>query len=519
MQNKLPIGIQGFEKIRNDNYLYIDKSEYIYKLVHESVPFFLSRPRRFGKSLLVSTLKAYWEGKKELFEGLKIIDLEKDNPDAWREYPVFHFDFNGQNYLQEGALENILDIHLKRWEEEYGLISEGKSFAERFQELLITGYKRTGLRCVVLVDEYDKPLLELVDNKELQDSNKAVFKGFFSSLKSFDEYIQFVLFIAGVFSDLNQLHDISLTDSYAGLCGITEQELQDNFESEIEALAQKNEYTIEECLSKLKAKYDGYHFSANGVGVYNPFSLLSAFADKDFASYWFSTGTPTFLIKQLKEEQFDLSNFSDGSIYASDSILKDYTGDNLDEIPLLYQAGYLTITAFDRETREYTLSFPNEEVKYGFLEGFMPVYVNKVGPGSGLDIFTLRRHVEAGSLDKIRDVFRGLFANILYTLETDPFEHYFQMVIYLVFTLLGKFTTCELHTYTGRIDCVLQAKKYIYLFEFKRDDTVDSAIEQIEANHYAEVFKGDERTIFKIGVTFDSKTRMLTDWKVVESIE
>ena len=272
-------------------------------------------------------------------------------------------------------------------------------------------------------------------------------------------------------------------------------------------------------MSKLKAKYDGYHFSANGVGVYNPFSLLSAFADKDFASYWFSTGTPTFLIKQLKEEQFDLSNFSDGSIYASDSILKDYTGDNLDEIPLLYQAGYLTITAFDRETREYTLSFPNEEVKYGFLEGFMPVYVNKVGPGSGLDIFTLRRHVEAGSLDKIRDVFRGLFANILYTLETDPFEHYFQMVIYLVFTLLGKFTTCELHTYTGRIDCVLQAKKYIYLFEFKRDDTVDSAIEQIEANHYAEVFKGDERTIFKIGVTFDSKTRMLTDWKVVESIE
>ena len=525
MLRKLPIGVQGYMSLRDDGYIYVDKTDYVYRLAHTGKQYFLSRPRRFGKSLLLSVMKTYWEGKREYFDGLKIVDLEKDNSNAWKAHPTFLFDFNGENYQVEGALENSIDIQLKRWEDEYGITSLEKTLAGRFQTILLEGHKRTGLRCVVLVDEYDKPLLELVDNKYLQEHNKAVFKGFFSTLKSFDEHIQFVL-ITGVtkfhkvsiFSDLNQLRDISLAEEYSGICGITEAELVECFEPEIASLAQKFEYSFDECLGRLRAKYNGYHFSAEGVGVYNPFSLLSAFADKDFASYWFSTGTPTFLIKQLKEEKFDLSSFSDGSIYISDNALKDYTGDSLDEIPLLYQAGYLTIADFDRETREYTLSFPNEEVKYGFLEGFMPEYVEKVGPGSGLDIFTLRRYVEAGNLEKIRDVLTGLFANISYTLETDPFEHYFQMVIYLVFTLLGKFTICELHTYTGRVDCILQAKKYIYLFEFKRDASVDEAIKQIEDNRYADAFKADERKLFKIGVTFESKTRMLDEWKVVEVV-
>ena len=523
MGKKLPIGIQSFEKLIDEDFLYIDKTEYIYKLVHDSVPCFLSRPRRFGKSLLISTMRAYWEGKKELFEGLRIAELEKDNADAWQTYPVFYFDFNGQNYLEAGALERILGEQLSRFEDKYSLkAKDSYSPAERFRDLLIEAHKATGMRCVILVDEYDKPLLDLVDKKDLQEHNKAVFKGFFSTLKSFDEHIQFV-FITGVtnfhkvsiFSDLNQLRDISLTNEYSGICGITEIELRSNFKQEISAIAERFDYTYEDCLKKLKSQYDGYHFSDEGDAVYNPFSLLNAFADKDFASYWFSTGTPTFLIKQLKENHFELNRFTDGTIFANDSMLKDYTGDSLDEVPLLYQAGYLTIRDFNRETREYSLAFPNEEVKYGFLEGFMPAYVPKARPGSGLDIFSLRRHIEAGDIEKVMNVFIGLFANITYTLESDPFEHYFQMVIYLVFTLLGKFTICEMHTYTGRVDCVLQAKKYIYLFEFKRDANVDEALAQIEDNHYADAFIGDERKLFKIGATFDSKSRILSEWKVI----
>ncbi|MBQ7149067.1 MAG: PD-(D/E)XK nuclease domain-containing protein [Pseudobutyrivibrio sp.] len=288
------------------------------------------------------------------------------------------------------------------------------------------------------------------------------------------------------------------------------------FEPEIIELAKKYNYTFEDCQNELKKQYDGYNFSADGLSVYNPFSLLNSFADKNFGSYWFSTRTPTFLLKKMKEDNFEIQKLTDKSLYASESALKDYTGDNLEQIPLLYQSGYLTIADFDITAREYTLSFPNEEVKYGFLEGLLPLYVEKSGPGYGLDIFTLRRHIEAGNLDKIRDVFTGLFANITYTIETDPFEHYFQMVIYLVFTLLGKFAICEMHTYSGRVDCVLLAKKYIYLFEFKRDDTADSALKQIDDSGYALPFKSDDRRIYRIGVSFDSKTRMLKEWKVKE---
>ncbi len=399
MLRKLPIGIQGFRSLRDDGYMYVDKTEYIYNLAHTGKQFFLSRPRRFGKSLLLSAMRTYWEGEKEYFEGLKILELEKDNPNAWKRYPVFYFDFNGQNYQVEGALEETLDLQLKRWEDSYGIVAENSSLAGRFQKLLITANEKKGLRCVVLVDEYDKPLLDLVDNKDLQEHNKAVFKGFFSTLKSFDEYIQFVL-ITGVtkfhkvsiFSDLNQLLDISINEKYAGICGITQEEMLYYFQPEIKDLAEKQEYTVEHTIEKLKSWYDGYHFHPNGVGVYNPFSLLSAFFEKDLGAYWFTTGTPTFLLKKLKEESFDIQKFTDGTLYASENALKDYTGDSLDQIPLLYQAGYLTITDFDREAREYTLSFPNEEVKYGFIESLLPLYVEKAGPGTGLDIFTLRRN-------------------------------------------------------------------------------------------------------------------------------
>ncbi|SFC65421.1 ATP-binding protein [Butyrivibrio sp. YAB3001] len=523
MDRKLPVGIQGFEKLRTDNFLYVDKTEYIYNLVHNNVPYFLSRPRRFGKSLLLSAMKAYWEGKRELFSGLDIERLEEGNANAWKKYPVFYFDFNGANYNEEGALDKKISFLLQGWEKEYDSVNENNTLAERFQKLLIKAKEKTGLRCVVLVDEYDKPLLDVVDDTNMQEYNKALFKGFFSTLKSFDDYIQFI-FITGVskfhkvsiFSDLNQLRDISLDEDYAELCGITGDEIKRYFSPELETLSKRQEIKSDECLNVLKRQYDGYHFHPRGLGVFNPYSLLTAFSTKEFGSYWFETGTPTYLVKRVKNSSFDLRKFTDHTIYASEAILKDYTGDSLDLIPLLYQTGYLTIEEYDKTKKRYTLSFPNDEVKYGFLESLMPSYIPKATAGSGLDIFSLDEYVENGDLDKIKDVLVSLFANITYTIQEDPFEHYFQAVIYLVFTLLGKLTLCEMHTYTGRIDCKLETKDYIYLFEFKRDDTAEAALKQIDDKDYALPFSADSRKLYKIGVAFDSASRMLTGWEVAE---
>ena len=522
MEQKFPVGIQSFEKIRSDNFLYVDKTDYVYQLVHNNVPYFLSRPRRFGKSLLLSTMKAYFEGKKELFNGLRIEKLEKDSKEAWKEYPVFHFDFNGEEY-ENVSIEEMLDQHLSEWEEIYGDRYHKRTLGYRFQKLLEMAANKSGLRCVVLVDEYDKPLLEAIDDKEREEHIKNVFKGFFSRLKKADAYIQFI-FITGVskfhkvsiFSDLNQLTDISLTNKYAGICGITETELKCVFEDHIERLAETQKISKTECLKQLEKTYDGYCFHPDGVPVYNPYSLLNAFFAEEFGSYWFETGTPAFLVKKLKDTVFDVRKFTDKTLYASEGMLKDYTGDGLDPVPLLYQTGYLTIADFDRIGREYTLAFPNEEVKYGFVECLMPEYVADCGAGSGNDIFTLRRYIEQGDLENIKNVLTSLFANITYTLESDPFEHYFQAVIYLTFTLLGKFATCEMHTYTGRIDCKVETRDYIYLFEFKRDETAEKALKQIDEKDYALPFVADSRKLYKIGVSFDTETRKLAEWKVAE---
>ena len=520
---KLPIGIQGFEGLRKDGYVYVDKTEYIYRLVHTGKEYFLSRPRRFGKSLFLSALKTYWEGKRELFEGCSIVGLEAGNQDAWQEYPVFSFDFNGANYQQETALEGILDEQLRRWEKTYLQNQTVGTLGERFRNLLTAAKEKTGRRCVVLVDEYDKPLLEVMENPALEEHNKAVFKGFFSSLKGFDEYIEFV-FITGVtkfekvsiFSDLNQLRDISFNREYADICGITAKEMQSNFPEEIKELAANQDLSVHECLEQLKAMYDGYRFHPQAEGVYNPFSILNVFADGEFRSYWFATGTPTFLVRKLRRIGFDIRKLADRTLYETESQLSDYRADNPDPVPLLYQTGYLTIQDYDRASREYTLAFPNEEVMYGFLESLVPEYVPGCSPGYGTDIFTLRRCADRGDLDGMERLLNALFASIPYTQERDPFEHYFQTVIYLIFTLLGKMVSCEMHTATGRIDCKLETARYVYLFEFKRDGTVREALDQIEEKGYALPFAADSRKLYKIGVTFDSEKRILNGWEVME---
>lgn len=522
MDRKLPVGIQGFEKLITDNFLYVDKTKYIFNLVHNNVPYFLSRPRRFGKSLLLSAMKAYWEGKKELFSGLDIERLESGNEDAWKQYPVFYFDFNGDNY-SETPIEDILDGMLCDWEAIYGDDYKTRTLGDRFQKILEMATLQTGRRCVVLIDEYDKPLLDTAGNADLQTHIKDVFKGFFSRLKKADESIQFI-FITGVskfhkvsiFSDLNQLRDISLDEDFSTICGLTEEELQRYFMPEITALAKRQELKIDECRKMLKEQYDGYHFHPNGNGVYNPYSLLTSFSSKEFGAYWFETGTPTFLINRVRNNSFDPRKFTDHTIYAGEAVLKDYTGDSLDLVPLLYQSGYLTIADYDKQKKRYTLCFPNNEVKYGFLESLLPSYIPKVTSGSGLDIFTLDEYIENAELDRIRDVLTALFANITYTTTADPFEHYFQSVIYLVFTLLGKFSLCEMHTYTGRIDCKVETRDYIYLFEFKRDDSALSALKQIDDKDYALSFAADSRKLFKIGVSFDSVSRKLTGWEVAK---
>ena len=522
MGKKLPVGIQSFEKVRTDGFVYVDQTEYKYQLVHENVPYFLSRPRRFGKSLLLSALKAYWEGKRELFSGLVIEQLEKNNPDAFKPYPVFYFDFDGE-YYENTAIEKVLNQHLSKWEEIYGDKYKDETLGYRFERLLEMAAEMTGRRCVVLVDEYDKPLLDTIEDHNLQTHIKTVFKGFFSRLKKADDYIQFI-FITGVtkfhkvsiFSDLNQLRDISITEDYAALCGITEKEMHRYFENEIAALAERRKMTTEECYESLKKHYDGYHFHPDSEGVYNPYSLLGALMDKDFGSYWFETGTPTFLTKKLKDTVFDVRKLTDGTLYASEGTLKDFTGESLEPVPLLYQTGYLTICDYDAKLKLYTLGFPNEEVKNGFLKSLLTAYVPEAVSNTGKDVIALYRCIEKGDTEGVRSILMALFAGIPYTSAKNPFEHYFASVIYVVFVLLGIYVKCEVHSDKGRADCIVETKDYVYIFEFKLDRSARTALAQIEEKQYALPYAADLRKLFKIGVNFASEARNITEWKVKE---
>ena len=518
---KLPIGIQDFEKIRNEGYLYVDKTEYIYNLVQSGVPYFLSRPRRFGKSLLLSTLRAYFEGKKDLFEGLKIEELVHGNKEAWQEYPVFYIDFNKNNFKADSALEEVLDAHLREWETIYGDEEKDKGLPVRFQYLIKKAVEKTGNNAVVLVDEYDKPLLEGAD-AEMIEHNKAVFKGFFSTLKSYDRYLKFV-FITGVtkfskvsiFSDLNQLRDISLSAEYSQICGITETEIKECFALEIQTMAKAQHIAEDECLAKLKKMYDGYHFHQNSEGVYNPFSVLNALAEKEFGMYWFSTGTPTFLIDKLKESGFDAKQITEGELYADANVLTDYHYDNPNPVPLFYQTGYLTIRGYDRKYMSYQLDYPNDEVRYGFLNSLAPMFLQDEKSPNPLDIRSFGIDIEKGKTDSLRDRFTALFARLPYPNDEKIVEQNFQNVVYIVFMLLGQYIFTELHSAKGRADCIVETDDYVYVFEFKRDSTADEALKQIDDMGYALAYAADKRKLIKIGANFDSKERNLDGWKVV----
>ena len=521
-KRKLPIGVQDFATIRSDGYLYVDKTNLIYNLANEGKTYFLSRPRRFGKSLLISTIHAYFAGKHELFEGLKIAALEQD----WIQYPVIHLDFTGKDYTKENALEEKLDQILCMYEAVYGRENaEGRAVDSRFASLIRNAAEKTGERVVILVDEYDKSLLET--GGELNDRNRALFKGFFGNLKGMDGYIKFAFFTGvtkfskvSIFSDLNQLRDISLSEKYASICGITQAELEANFSPEIDALAARQKLTREACLAELERMYDGYKFHGDGERVYNPFSVMNAFSDLEFNSYWFRTGTPTILIKKLEEANFDVRKLSLNNVRISANEMSDYRPDSTNPVPLFYQTGYLTIKGYDAEYRKYLLGYPNEEVKYAFLESLVPMLTGGLELDADFSIVDFNEAVKAGDTDTMRDWFTSLFAKLPYTTaggeKADAvIEQNFQNVIYIVFILLGQYAQVEQHSAFGRADCIVQNKNCVYIFEFKRDDTAENALKQIEEKKYAEQFASDKRRLFKIGVSFSTQERGIAEWKAV----
>lgn len=511
-----PIGIQSFEKLRNNGCIYVDKSALVYQMTRVGNCCFLSRPRRFGKSLLVSTLEAYFLGKKQLFEGLAMEQLETE----WVQYPVLRLDLNAQNYVNGKALSEELDKHLSIWEQSYGVaVDRSLSPETRFYNLIRAIYGQSGRQVVVLVDEYDKPLLSTMGNKELHDSYRDTLKAFFAVLKSLDDCIRFA-FITGVskfshvsiFSDLNNLKDLSMDSRYAGICGISEQELHIYFEESIRELAAANGMTFDEACEQLRRQYDGYHFCEDSVGIYNPFSLLNTFDNLSFNDYWFSTGTPTFLVKLLKANDYALQSLK--GVRVSPRTLNSVTENHTNPIPVLYQSGYLTIKNYDRRRDRYTLDFPNMEVERGFFDFLLPYYtpMTEIRSDSLLEQFT--DDVCNGRPEQFMQKLQQMLSGKSYMVVGGDKEVHFQNTIYIIFKMLGFHVTVEQVTSQGRMDVAIQTKEYIYIIELKLDKTAEEALRQIKENGYARPFQSDNRKLYLIGVNFSSQTRTVEDWVV-----
>ena len=512
---KLPIGIQTFSEIRKENYLYVDKTAFVWRIANTGKPYFLSRPRRFGKSLLLSTFEAYFEGRKDLFEGLALAGMERE----WKQYPVLHLDLNAEKYDAPQALVEILSRQLTLWELKYGKGVDEETLAGRFSGVIRRASEQAGCGVVVLVDEYDKPLLQALGDNALLDDYRKTLKAFYGVLKSSDRYLRFV-FLTGVtkfaqvsvFSDLNQLQDISLWPDYATLCGITLDELLRDFRPELEILAASNDLSYDETVGRMKRLYDGYHFFQNSLGVFNPFSVLNALKAKVFDNFWFQTGTPTFLVELLKRSDYDLRTLIDG-IEAPASSFMEYRVDANNPIPLIYQSGYLTIKDFDKRFGNYLLEFPNDEVRYGFLNFLIPFYTPMRDDDQGFYIGKFVYELEHGDYDSFLTRLQAFFADFPYELN-DKTERHYQVVFYLVFKLMGQFTDAEVRSARGRADAVVKTPKYIYVFEFKLNGTAEQALRQIDDKGYLIPYQSDGRELVKIGVEFSAEQRNIGRWLV-----
>jgi len=537
--------------------------------INDSKVYFLSRPRRFGKSLFLSTLAAYFLGQKELFKGLSIEKAEeeqalRENRAAWEVYPVLYFDFNVGKYTDTGALNERLHVLLQEAETVYSIITTKDKqpfFASRFEKLLKTVHVQTGKQVVILADEYDKPLLQTMGvNETLNEDYRNTLKAFYSVIKSCDQYIRFT-FLTGVtkfskisiFSDLNNLKDISLSKNYAGICGISQAELEANFEPEIQALADEQAVTHTQALEALKQWYDGYLFHPAGAGMYNPYSILNAFDDKEIKSYWFSTGTPTFLVEYLKEAHYFIPDL-DGKVELNEAGLQTYRAVAQDALPILFQAGYLTIKEYIKEARIYRLGFPNDEVRYGFLENLLPIYSGVPFDQTGISVWRFVEDIRKGNVDGFMERMQAIIAGLPYDTFSDKDlklrEQNYQTAVYLIFALMGQFVRTDVHCYssaamdggcsrqqrcfdkvetrsqnytrtysfddsTGRTDCIVQTADTIYIFEFKltENGTAEDALKQIKEKNYAAPYKASEKKIVLIGSSFDEETRTIKDWK------
>ena len=516
MSKIYPVGIQSFEVIRKGGYCYVDKTDLIYQLVKTGKYYFLSRPRRFGKSLLISTLEAYFLGKKELFRGLAMEKLEKE----WAVHPVLHLDLNTQKYDTPEALTNVLEENLKYWEDLYGASDSEIGVARRFNGVIRRAAEKTGQQVVVLVDEYDKPMLQAIGNEPLLTDYRNTLKAFYGALKSNDSHLRFALLTGvtkfskvSVFSDLNNLMDISIDDRFANICGITEHELHTDFKEDIAVLAQKNRLTEDEARKQLKEQYDGYHFVEDSEDIYNPFSLLNTFAKMKFGSYWFETGTPTFLVELLQRSKYDLHRLTE-EMATADSLGGIDTMET-NPVPILYQSGYLTIKGFDKEFRTYELGFPNKEVEEGFTKFLLPNYASLSSGNPSFEISSFVKEVRGGNANAFMRRLQSFFADTPYELARDLERHY-QNVLFIVFKLLGFYTQAEYHTSNGRVDMVVKTDRYIYVMEFKLNGSAEEAIRQINEKGYAAPFASDARTLYKIGVNFSISTRGIEKWVVEE---
>ncbi len=515
--NRYPVGIQTFEKIRKGHYLYVDKTKYIADFRAKGMSYvFLSRPRRFGKSLFASTLQAYFEGRKELFEGLAIADYENE----WAKRPVLHFDMSGAKHFDREMLRHYLDMQLIPYEETYGRNENEVYHNERLEGIVKRAYEQTGQKVVVIIDEYDAPLLDVVQEKENLAALRLIMQNFYSPLKKLYPYLEFT-FITGItkfsqlsiFSELNNLENISMLDQYSAICGISLTELTTTMRHDVEHLGKALGMTYEECLTELRNYYDGYHFSKNPEDVFNPFSLIKAMNGQDISSYWFGSGTPTFLLKQL-----DKFNVNLASLESQEAVLSSFDlspEEMTDPLPLLYQSGYLTIKKYNPMFKEYTLGIPNKEVRDGLLNSMMPHYVNPRRADNDAFLLGFCKAVYRDNIEAALEHMRTYMATIPYDLENHTEKH-FQTIFYLMFSFLNIYIRTEVKSAIGRADAVMHMPDTIYVFELKVDKSADEALAQIDDKGYMLPYRAEGKRLVKIGISFDSKQRTISEWKIRE---
>ena len=518
MATKLyPIGMQTFSEIREEDFLYVDKTEYIYRMTHTSGKyFFLARPRRFGKSLLVSTMQSYFEGKKELFKGLAVDKLEKE----WTEYPVLHFDMSGGKHMEPEQLELYLGYILKDQEKKWGINEPRIGANNRLIDLINTAYEKSGKQVVVLIDEYDAPMLDVAHEKEQLDVLRNIMRNFYSPLKYSEAKLRFV-FLTGItkfsqlsiFSELNNITNVSMHQEYAGICGITKEELLDKFDEDIDVLAGRLGLTHEQALSKLKENYDGYHFTWPSSDIFNPYSLLNCLAEGQMNSYWFGSGTPTYLLNMMRKYDFtpiDLGEQMDASKDDFDAATETMTT----IMPLLYQSGYITIKNYDPETELYTLALPNKEVRIGLYRSMLPHYLAAKSAMCNTTVAKMSALINKGNMDGALQLLKTFWETVPYCDNTD-YEGHYQQTMYIIFALLTNFRILvEQHTFRGRTDITMETKDTIYVIELKFNKSAQEALDQINNKHYADAFALRGKTVEKIGMNFmiDEDKTIVLDW-------